>query len=197
MVNKMEKNKLMIIGLIIVIIALIAGITIFSLSPMKDDCKVSIKINEPFNEGDSIKIKLTDLNDTPIANQTVNITITDEDNANSYYSAVTNDKGVAKLKVDKDEGNYNITVNYGGNDNFNPSNSTKKLKIEKEVVEAEVSSSSTSSGQSSYTEKYTTDEHGVYDNEHGVYISGQGEGLSKSELEAARQSQHVVNGNLE
>ena len=45
------------------------------------------------------------MNKTPIANQTVNITVTGKDNTSEYFSVVTNDKGVnstaKKIKIVK------------------------------------------------------------------------------------------------
>ena len=96
----MEKNKLMIVGLIIVIAILAIGIFMALSNHEKMDTKLTIKVDSPVHEGDYIKVKLTDLNKTPIANQTVNITITDKDNASTYYSVVTNAKGVGKLKLE-------------------------------------------------------------------------------------------------
>jgi hypothetical protein len=104
-------------------------------------------------EGDSLKIKLTDANGTAIANQTVNVTIKDKDGASDYHSVETNGTGVGTLKLDKDAGEYHITINYGGNDKYNGCNATKKIIIEeKEEVVVEAQSTSTSSGSSSSSE---------------------------------------------
>lgn len=146
----MDKNKIIILALIVVIAALLVGMAAMILPNMnKQDTKLTFKSNSTITEGGSLKIKLTDANGTAIANQTVNITITDKDNSSSYYSVVTNGKGVGKLKLDKDPGKYIVTVTYGGNDNYTGCNATKKIKIEEKVVEAEPVSSS--SGQSSGT----------------------------------------------
>ena len=71
----------------------------------------------------------------------MNVTVTDKNNASDYHSVVTNEKGVGTLKLDKDAGKYTVTVIYGGNDKYNGCNATKKITIEEEVVEAEVTSS--------------------------------------------------------
>ena len=57
------------------------------------------------------------------------MTITDKDNANSYYSVVTDDNGIGKLKLDKDAGNYVVTISYGGNDNYNGCNASEHITI--------------------------------------------------------------------
>ena len=156
----------------------------------KIDTKLTIKSNSTLYEGDSIKVKLTDLNGTAIVNQTINITITDGDNACSYYSVVTNEKGVGKLKLDKDVGNYTVNCTYTGNDIYAGNNTTKKITIEEEVVEAEPvsysssDSSYSSSSSSSSSSRYEYDmEGGLYDTQTDKYVGGQMDGLSKEEVQ--------------
>ena len=63
----------------------------------------------------------------------------------------TNSKGKAKLNLDLKKGKYKVNVSFGGNENYTGSNTTQKLTIKEEVVEAEVEYSSqpqTSSGNS-------------------------------------------------
>ena len=147
----MDNNKIIIIVLIAIIAALLVGIFAMMPNMSKQDTKLTFESNTTLTEGDSIKIKLTDANGTAIANQTVNVTITDKNNTSDYHSVVTDGDGVGKLKLDKNSGKYNVTISYGGNDNFTGCNATQKLTIkEKEkVVEAQTSSSSSSSSASS------------------------------------------------
>ena len=178
----MDKNKIIILALIVVIAALLVGMA-FTMMPnmTKQDTKLKFKSNSTLTKGDSLKIKLTDANGTAIANQTVNVTIKDKDKSNSYYSVVTNEKGVGTLKLDKSTGKYDVTITYGGNDKYNGCNATKKITIKEKVAEAQ-STSSSSSSSSTETPRYTTDEHGTYDNVNNVYIDKQAKGLSKDEL---------------
>ena len=148
----MEKNQIIIIALIVVIVALLVGMAAMMMPNIgKQDAKLTIKSNSTLTEGDSLKIKLTDDNGTAIANQIVNITITDKDGSSDYHSVVTNEKGTGKLKMDKSAGKYNVVVSYGGNDKYSGCNATKKITVEEKVAEAEVdysSQSQTSSGNS-------------------------------------------------
>ena len=140
----MDKNKVIILALIIVIAALLVGMAAMMMPNMsKQDTKLKFKSNSTLTEGDSIKIQLIDANGTAIANQTVNITITDKDKSNSYYSVITNEKGVGTLKLDKSAGKYIVAINYGGNDKYNGCNDTKKITIEEEKVTQTEESSNT------------------------------------------------------
>lgn len=142
----MDKNNIIILALVIIIIALLVGVVSVMFNVTKEDSILVFKSESVLTEGDSINVKLTDANGNAIANQTVNVTITDKDNTNSYYSVVTDDKGVGTLKLDKNVGNYVVAISYGGNDKYSSSNSNQTLTIkEKEVVEAEHISSDASS----------------------------------------------------
>ncbi|WP_405283134.1 Ig-like domain-containing protein [Methanobrevibacter sp.] len=160
----MDKNKIIILALIVVIAVLLVGMAAMMMSNMgKQDTKLKFKSNSTMEEGGSLKVKLTDANGTAIANQTVNVTITDKDKSNSYYSVVTNEKGVGTLKLDKSTGKYDVTIVYGGNDKYNGCNATKKLTIKEKVAEAEPATQSTSSASTSTSSGdyyYTVDSDG-------------------------------------
>ena len=145
----MEKNKIIIIALIVIIAALLVGIAAMMPNMGKHDTKLKFKSNSTLTEGDSLKVKLTDGNESAIANETVNITITGKDGSSDYHTVVTNENGTGKLKMDKNAGKYNVTVSYSGNDKYNGCNVTKKITIEEKVAEAQVTSSS-GSGSSDY-----------------------------------------------
>lgn len=176
-----NKNKLIIIALMVVIVALLAGILISMPSLSKTEAQLEVIGNDTLVEGDNLQIKLTDANGVALANQTVKITFADKKNSTSDYSVVTNDEGVGELKLDKNAGEYDVTVTYDGNDNYNGCDATKKITIEEKVVEAQ--STGSGSSLSSESSRYTTDEHGTYDNVNNRYIDRQFEGMSKAEVQ--------------
>ena len=139
---------MIILALIVIIAALLVGMVAMMPNMSKQDTNLKFKSNSTLTEGDSLKVKLTDDNGTAIANQTVNITITDKDGSSDYHSVVTNENGTGKLKLDKNAGKYNVTISYGGNDKYNGCNATKKITIEEMVVEAQSTPSSGSSSSS-------------------------------------------------
>ena len=145
----MDKNKMIIIGLIIVIIALLVGM--FTIMPHinKKDTNLTFISNSTLNEGDSIKIKLTDSNGNLLVNQTVSVTIIGSNNASSSYSIVTNETGFGDLKLDKIAGEYNVIVEYGGSNNYAGCSNAQKLTIKEKVAEVESTSSSSNTGSNS------------------------------------------------
>ena len=162
----MDKNKKIILATIVVVILLAIGIFATMTTHAKEDCKLVIKSNSTLSEGEYLKVKLTDLNNTPISNQTINITITDKNKTSEYFSVVTNEKGVGKLKLDQSAGKYNITCNYGGNENYTSNSTSKKIKIENKIEETQVESTSSSS---------SNDEGYTYSSQKQDYVKNSGE----------------------
>lgn len=135
-----SKNKIVIVALIIVIAALLIGIISALPNLAKHDVDLSFKGNSTLNKGDGLKIRLCDGNGTPLVNKTVKISITDKANATSYYSVVTNAKGMGKLKLNRDEGTYLALCSFEGDDDYNAGSANRTIKIKNEVKQAEVQS---------------------------------------------------------
>ena len=149
------ENKNIIIILLVIIVILAAAIGFVLLNPMhaKDPTKIKITSDKEQYEGGELSIKLTDLNKTPISKEIVNITITNSKGKVVVDDVVkTNSKGNAKLDLDLKKGKYTVNVTYGGNDNYTGNNSTQKLTIKEEVVEAQPDTSTSSSSSSTYYE---------------------------------------------
>ncbi|WP_458403516.1 hypothetical protein [Methanobrevibacter sp.] len=138
----MEKNRIIIIALLVVIIALLVGMIAMMPNFSKENSKITIKSNDTIAEGDSIQVKLTDANNTPIANETINVTISDNGGEVDHKSVKTNKKGVAKVKIDEDEGTYTLNCSFDGNDNFTKNATVQKIEVKKAVKQAEVTGSS-------------------------------------------------------
>ena len=149
------ENKNIIIILVVIIVIIAAAIGFAVLNPMhaKESTKIKITSDKEQNEGGKLSVQLTDLNKTPISNEIVNITVTNSKGKVVVDNVVkTDSKGKAKLDLDLKKGKYNVTVNYGGNENYTGNNTTQKLTIkEKEKVTQTEESTTTNS-----LEKYRT-----------------------------------------
>ena len=141
-----NKNIIIILVAIIVVLAAIIGFTVLNPMHAKEPTKIKITSNKTLYEGDDLSVKLTDLNKTPLSKEKVNITIKNSKGKVVVNKTVkTNDKGKAKLDLDLKKGKYNVTVVYAGNDNFTGSNATQKLTIKEEVKETVSEPSSSNS----------------------------------------------------
>ena len=139
------ENKNIIIILIVIIVILAAAIGFTMLNPMhaKEPTKIKITSDKEQDEGGKLSVQLTDLNKTPLSKEIVNITITNSKGKVVVDDVVkTNSKGKASLNLDLKKGKYNVTVSYGGNENYTGNNTTQKLTIKEKVVEATVEQSS-------------------------------------------------------
>ncbi len=130
-----NKNIIIILLIIAIILAAIVGV-MFLQQNEKKATKLKITSNSTLVEGDSLSIKLTDINGTPIVNQTVNVSIMDKDGSINHKTIVTNEKGKAYLKIDKSPGKYSINCTFEGNDKYSNSSAFKKIEIKEEVEES-------------------------------------------------------------
>lgn len=138
----MNKDMIIIGLLIAMTVAIMIAFLVATPNIHKLDTNMTIKGNSTFSEGDMLKFKLTDSNGTPLKNKTLKITITDKKHNKSNYTLNTNDNGTGKLELDKEPGKYNVTVEFSGNEQYNPCNASKNITIREEVVETQPSASS-------------------------------------------------------
>ena len=142
------ESKNIIIILIVIIVILAAAIGFMALKPMhaKEPTKIKVTSNKTIYEGENISVKLTDLNKTPLPKQKINITIKDSKGKVVANKTVkTNSKGNAKLDLNLKKGKYDVSVSYGGNENYTGNNTTQKLTIK----EKKEQTANTQSGSSS------------------------------------------------
>ena len=95
----MEDNKIIIILLCVIIAILLVGVVVFS-QVAKEDSNLSIA-DKKINVGDSLVVKLTDSSGKAIANQTVNVKLTDKDGSVMDEDITTDSKGKAKFKMEE------------------------------------------------------------------------------------------------
>jgi len=153
----MDYNKIIIALIIVLVVVIAAGVLFLNTSHAQTDSKVIVTSNSTLHDGDTFAVKLTDLNNTPIANQAVNVTIIDANGGKNPKTITTDANGDASFQLDDfASGNYTINVTYGGNENYTSCNTTQKLAIA-EKVSASVSSSS---GGSTVNDNYIRDSNG-------------------------------------
>ena len=73
-----KKNIVIILVVIIVVLAAVIGFILMNPTHTKVPCKIKITSDKEQYKGGKLSIKLTDLNDTPISKEVVNITVTDK-----------------------------------------------------------------------------------------------------------------------
>ena len=146
----MVNNKIIVALVAVIIVIVVAGLFVLSPGHAKTDSRVIVTSNSTLHDGDSFSIRLTDLNNTPIANQVVNITIIDA-NGNENHQVVTTDvNGEGSLQLNGlATTNYTVNVSFGGNDNFTSCNTTQKLQMKERVSSSQHITSSAGSSSNS------------------------------------------------
>ena len=153
-----NKNIIIILIVIIVILAAAIGFTMFNPMHAKEPTKVKITSDKEQYEGGELSIQLTDLNKTPLSKEVVNITITNSKGKVVFDNVEkTDSKGKAKIDLDLKKGKYNVTVTYGGNENFTGNNTTQKLTIKEEEKVTQTEEVSNANSLSDYRTRSDTD----------------------------------------
>ena len=142
-------NKNIIIAILIVIIIAV-GVFVFSHpQTTTQDGKINTQINflsqNTLKNGDQVQFELKDASGAPVTNQTVVISYDDGSGNMQKYSINTDQNGKGYLTISgEDAGDYDITVDYAGNDKYNGCSAKTKITIEGGTSDAE----ETVSGQS-------------------------------------------------
>lgn len=150
----MDYNKIIIALIILLVVVIAAGVLFLNTSHAQTDSKVIVTSNSTLEEGDTFSIRLTDLNNTPIANQVVNVTVIGSDGGQNPKTVTTDANGEGSFQlIDLAAGNYTVKIEYGGNENYTSCNTTQKLEIKEKV-------SSVSTSSVSYNDNYIRDANG-------------------------------------
>lgn len=129
---------MIIVALIVVIALIVIGLAVTLPGFSKEKTNITVQGgNDTISQGESINVKLTDVNGTPIDNETVNVTITKVNktgnktvNKTVKKKAVhTNKKGVAKVKIDEEPGDYIVDCTFSGNDEFEEDTTTAEVEV--------------------------------------------------------------------
>ena len=159
-----NKNIIIILLVIIVILAAVIGFMLLNPTVAKEPTKIKITSDKEQYEGGKLSITLTDLNNTPLSKEIVNITITNKKGKVVVDDVVkTNSKGKAKLDLNLKKGKYKVNVSYGGNENYTGNNTTQKLTIkEKKVVEATVEHENSQDSAGQTNDDYMSEREKIY-----------------------------------
>lgn len=150
----MENKNIIIILLVIIVILVATAGVMFSMQMAKEKSNLAIA-DKKINVGDSLVVVLTDNHGNPIANETINIKLTDKDGVTIDEKITTNSKGKTKFKMEE-KGKYSVECKFDGNNQYASTSITDNITVKKattEVVSQEQTSadaSSSSSGGSTY-----------------------------------------------
>ena len=148
-------NRIIVLLIIIILVAGLAVLAFSGHSVSKEDSVVKILSNSTLNANDSIKIKLTDLSNNPIAGENVAISVFDSNGTLiANQSVKTGNDGEASLNLTNvSGGRYSVNITYEGNSQYNGCKLLRSFTVadspvEEAVSEEQVTSNTQSSGDS-------------------------------------------------
>ena len=135
----MDKKELIIIGIVIVIFIVVAGVML-SPSTGAKDTELKMLNNGTLGENGTIYIKLTDAQKQSLADKPVTVKITDKSGKEVLSKTVkTHVTGVAIVKLAKmSPGEYEVKVSYDGDNNYTASSLKEKINVKSGYVEEDI-----------------------------------------------------------
>ena len=181
----MNNDKIIIALVVVLIVVLAAGVIFLNPGHAKVDSRAVVTSNSTLQDGDNFTIRLTDLNNTPIANQRVNITIIDANGGKNPQAVTTDANGEGKLQLNGlTPGEYTMNITYGGNDNYTSCNTTQKLEMKKVETQSKVEYTSEKSSSEPYVVGMSDDRCVLYWSDgHTTYRGETGEPITKDQYE--------------
>ena len=149
-----NKNIIIILVVVIVILAAAVGV-LFSQQMAKEKSNLKIA-DKNINVGDSLVVVLTDSQGNPIANETINVKLTDKDGVTIDEKIKTNSKGKAKFKMEE-KGKYSLECKFDGNDKYASASIADNMTVKKaatKVVNNKQTSNDASSGNSASDDSF-------------------------------------------
>lgn len=190
-------NKNIIIAILIVIIIAVVAAFALSQPAQTQDGKLNTQINflskDTLKNGEQIEFELKDAQGKAIAGQQVNISYSDKGNVQTY-SIITDNNGKGYLAINGEAaGTYDVTINYGGNAQYNGCTAKKTITVEEGTSTQNASQTpansttstvkynngtaqGSSSGQAKSSQSYYDADLNVYFDQNGKVIGGQSAG---------------------
>jgi nitrogen fixation protein FixH len=228
-VRKMNRNIL--IAIMIVIIIAAVGAFVFS-QPQSTGDKVNTQLNflsqTTLQNGDQVEFQLQDATGNAVAGQNVSIVYDDGSGDVQKYTITTDENGKGYLTINNEAaGNYDITLNYTGNNKYNGCSAKETITIEDGTSESASdvtteSSASTSMYHDESTPDYTShysnssqtsssnssskspklhydSEYNYYYDDNGIIHGGQSDGMYAKDIREAYESGNMIDedGNLQ
>ncbi|MBQ9025036.1 MAG: hypothetical protein IJ104_01465 [Methanobrevibacter sp.] len=128
----MKYGRIIILLVVVLLLVIVAASALSSdHSVSKQDSTIKILNNKTIYTNDSVMVKLTDLNNNPIANADVDIELYDKNGTLITRQTVkTNSDGEASMVLENvSEGEYDVNITFEGNGEYNSSSLSRSLNV--------------------------------------------------------------------
>ncbi|OWT32737.1 hypothetical protein BGI41_06115 [Methanobrevibacter sp. 87.7] len=130
-----NKNIIIILSVIIIILVAIIGISLINNTNFsKENTNIAINGNSTLYKGEPLIIKLSDKNGNGIGNQNITMTLTDSNGNVNEYTTITDNNGEGRIAINvNNSGHYTANIKYNGNNEYNESSIIQEIII-KDIV---------------------------------------------------------------
>ena len=148
----MNYNRIIVLLIIIFLVAGAAVLAFSGHSVSKEDSVVKILNNNTLNVNDSIKIKLTDLRNSPISGENVAISVFDSNGTLVTSKSVkTGNDGEASLNLTNvSGGRYSVNITFEGNSQYNRCSLSRSFTVVDLIVQEVINESQVASDNQNY-----------------------------------------------
>ena len=149
----MENKRLIIILIGIIVILLIGLFSMIILNITNNPSEITITSPNTLQDGAKLTLTLKDKNQTPIANQQIDITITDTNGEKNQQKITTDESGNGELQLNGlTEGQYTVQAKYNGNNHYKNSQTNQTITISNQVTATSVTSQTSDTTESVISE---------------------------------------------
>ena len=125
-------NENIIIAILVVVIIAAGAALMFGQQNGKTDTQINFLNNETFQDGEQVVFGLNDSQGKALSGQKLDVTF----NGNEKYSITTDQDGKCYLTISgKSAGEYEIEVNYAGDDKYNGCSAKEKITVTDDLAD--------------------------------------------------------------
>ena len=155
----MDMNKILIIGVLIIIIGVILLGNTYFMADTHKKTNLTITSDKNLTNGDVFAVKLENENNIGIANKTININFVDSNNNTKTINVTTDSKGYANFTINISADNYTVNASFSGDEYYKSSYTIQNLTVVEKTI-------GTSSHESNF-ESSTSSQHSSSSNDYG------------------------------
>lgn len=197
--DRMDEQRLIIIGVIVVILAVIAGVLLTSSSHNPGDSIIDILGDGTIPVNGTIDVKLTNGEGTALKDKTVHVSVVDKNGKEVFKKdATTYANGVANIQLNGvAAGKYSVNVTFDGDNNFTASSVSKEITVKGAAPDTQNNTDNDTASDTTTEDasQDTTDSQQTYSSQSDSYSYYQSSSVSSSSSDDDGSSSDVVDEN--
>ena len=125
----MDKENLAYISIIVISLIGISTLSIYAVFYSQDDSNLEVLSSSDLANGDTFSLKLTNSNNEPISNASIEIIVTDVIGQENRFKVTTDCNGVSSFGINIHPGDYSFKCVYDGDVKYKQCNTLQNIKV--------------------------------------------------------------------